>query len=66
MDKDNAIRAAKQIGLKPGETVVIQTEGQINNPHHHAGQTSGETHVDGWEVTNTGSGIAADKHHSDG
>jgi hypothetical protein len=66
MDKDNTIRAAKQIGLKPGETVVIQTEGQINNPHHHSGQTSGETHVDGWEVTNTGSGLTAEKHHSDG
>lgn len=51
MDKDNAI-PAKQIGLKPGETVVIQTEGQINNPHHSR-QTSGETLVDGWEVTST-------------
>lgn len=66
MDKDNAIRAAKQIGLQPGEAIVIQSEGQIDHPHFHSGQASGETHVDGWEVSNDGGTYSAVKHHSDG
>ena len=50
MDKDNAIRAAEQIGMRKGETIVAQSDGQIKHPHRHAGQKSGETHTDGWAI----------------
>jgi len=33
--------------------------------HHHAGQTSGPTHADGYHMTNDGSGPKYEKYHSD-
>jgi hypothetical protein len=63
MNSDQAIEAAKQIGLADGETITLQSDGQIMNPHFHSGQTSGETHVDAWIVTNRGGTYTAEKLH---
>jgi len=66
VDKDNAIRAAKQIGMRKGEIIVVQSDGQIKHPHHHAGQQSGETHTDGWAIKLDWNGeYKAAKVHSD-
>jgi hypothetical protein len=65
VDKDNAIRAAKQVGVAPGDHIFVQTDGQITHTHFHKGQTSGEEHVDGWRVENNGGTYTATKIHSD-
>jgi hypothetical protein len=33
--------------------------------HNHAGQSSGETHADGFHLSNDGSGPSWSKYHSD-
>ncbi len=54
--KENARNAGKAIGLKSGETISVQTEGQINNPH------GSDRHVDGYAVTrNSDNSISASK-----
>ncbi|MDX8029369.1 hypothetical protein SK803_04065 [Lentzea sp. BCCO 10_0856] len=65
MREEDAIRAAQQIGLAPGEHVTMQTEGQINNPHGHHRDDTGPQHVDGWYVENNGGNYSARKIHSD-
>ncbi len=65
MNKETAIEAAKQIGLANGETVVVQSDGQIEHPHYHPGQTSGDKHTDGWVVTNDNGYYRARKVHDD-
>jgi hypothetical protein len=66
MNQQQALEAAQQIGVKPGETITMQSEGQIMHPHLHSGQLSGQPHVDGWAVTNNGGNLAALKIHSGG
>jgi hypothetical protein len=65
VNEQQAIDAAQQVGVAPGDHITLQSEGQINNPHHHSGQTSGEQHVDGWLVENSGGAYQASKIHSD-
>jgi len=65
MTRDEAIQAAQQMGLNNGESITFQGDGMIMHPHHHAGQTSGSTHVDAWEVTNNNGTYVANKVHSD-
>lgn len=65
MNERQALEAAEQIGIVEGDHIFLQSEGQIEHPHLHAGQTSGETHVDGWRVENRGGRIIAEKIHSD-
>ncbi|MEZ5323392.1 MAG: hypothetical protein R2698_15205 [Microthrixaceae bacterium] len=66
MNRQQAIDAAQQIGVNPGDHITLQSEGQINHPHLHSGQSSGEPHVDGWMVANNGGNYQATKLHSDG
>lgn len=66
MTKDDAIRAAKQIGMSKGEIIFVQSNGQITHPHPHSGQKSGPTHTDGWAVKLDWDGqYRAAKIHSD-
>ncbi|WP_327691113.1 hypothetical protein OG870_17460 [Streptomyces sp. NBC_00461] len=52
MNEEQAIEAAKQIGLNIGEHVIIQNDGQITHPH--TSDSSDFRHVDGWRVERTG------------
>lgn len=63
MNRDQAIQAAQQIGVAPGDHITLQSEGQINNPHLHAGQQSGPQHVDAWHVQNNDGQYVASKIH---
>ena len=66
MTKDDAIRAARQIGLSPGQRVVIQSNGQAREPHWHNNadeRAGGATHVDGWLVWNNSGTYCAEKQH---
>jgi hypothetical protein len=65
VNERQALEAAEQIGIAEGDHIFLQSEGQIENPHLHAGQTSGEAHVDGWRVENRGGLLVAEKIHSD-
>ena len=65
MNEQQAIEAARQIGLAPGTHITLQSEGQILNPHLHKGQPTGEKHVDGWLVENADGQLKATKIHSD-
>ena len=64
VNKQQAIDAAQQLGVAPGDYITLQSEGQINNPHLHAGQTAGEQHVDAWKVANNNGSYEATKFHS--
>lgn len=50
----------------PGEKATAQSDSQIDNPHYHSGQSSGEKHIDGYvgEKQSDGS-VKIDKIHSD-
>jgi hypothetical protein len=65
VNEQQAIEAAKQIGITPGDHITLQSDGQISNDHYHRAQTSGEKHVDGWLVENHGGIYKATKIHSD-
>ena len=39
-------------GVADGETVTVQSDGQVTHPHYSEGGRGAERHVDGWEVTN--------------
>lgn len=50
----------------PGEEVTFQDEGEMGVSHRHSGQTSGESHVDGWHATKNADGsLTVKKFHSD-
>jgi hypothetical protein len=66
MRESDAIRAAEDFGVDDGDTVIVQSDGQITHDHYHSGQTSGDTHVDACAVTNNGGVYSAEKIHSDG
>ena len=65
MREEDAIRAAQDFGVAEGDTVVVQSDGQVTHEHFHAGETSGEKHVDAWAVKNEGGTYIAEKIHSD-
>jgi hypothetical protein len=65
MNEQQAIEAAKQIGVAPGDHITLQSDGQISNDHYHRGQKTGEKHVDAWLVENKGGNYKATKIHSD-
>ncbi|QGN48622.1 hypothetical protein GKC29_18505 [Micromonospora sp. WMMC415] len=65
MNKDQAIEAARQIGVAPGDHITLQNEGQISNPHQHSRTDTGPAHVDAWYVENIGGQYHASKIHSD-
>lgn len=46
MNAEQAIQAAQQIGIAPGDHITLQSLGQINHPHGNP------PHVDGWAVQN--------------
>jgi hypothetical protein len=58
MNKHQAIEAAQQIGVTPGDHVFLQSEGQITHPH------GPDQHVDGWRVENVAGQLQAQKVHS--
>jgi hypothetical protein len=65
MTEGDAIRAAEDFGVADGQAVSVQSDGQVTLGHYHSGQTSGDTHVDAWKVTNNGGSYSATKLHSD-
>jgi hypothetical protein len=65
MKQQQALEAARQIGVAPGDDLTPQGEGMISHPHLHSGQPSGPTHVDAWHVQNIGGNLQATKIHSD-
>jgi hypothetical protein len=65
VNNEQAIEAARQAGVAPGDHIFLQSEGQIDHPHFHSGQGTGERHVDGWRVENNGGIFSAQKIHSD-
>lgn len=64
MNREDAIRAAQQAGVAPGDYITLQGEQMINHPHLHPGQTTGEQHVDAWHVQNADGQYRATKFHS--
>lgn len=54
MNRQDAIRAAQQVGVAPGDYITLQDQQMINHPHLHPGQTSGQPHVDAWHAQNNG------------
>jgi hypothetical protein len=65
VNEQQAIEAARQIGVALGDHITLQSDGQIVNDHYHRGQTAGDKHVDGWLVENNGGTYIATKLHSD-
>jgi hypothetical protein len=61
MNREQAIQAAQQIGVALGDTITVQNEGQIENPH----DSGSGTHTDGWAVTHNVDGTwSAEKQHA--
>jgi hypothetical protein len=60
MNEQQAIEAAKQIGVPEGGYITLQSDGQIMHPH------GPDDHVDSWKVANSGGNYSAIKIHSNG
>lgn len=61
MNREQAIEAAQQAGVSPGDTITLQNDGQIMNPH----DSGSGTHTDGWAVTHNNDGTwEAEKLHT--
>jgi hypothetical protein len=58
VNEQQAIDAARQVGVSPGDHIFVQTDGQITHPH------GPDNHVDGWRVENVGGNFIATKVHS--
>jgi hypothetical protein len=58
MNEQQAIEAAKQVGVPPGGYITLQSDGQIMNPH------GPDQHVDAWQVENGNGTYIATKIHS--
>ncbi|MFF0733828.1 hypothetical protein ACFYVK_19660 [Streptomyces chartreusis] len=52
MNRQQAIDAAKQLGLSIGDEVTMQSNGQIINSHKS--RSNPYEHVDAWRVKRTG------------
>jgi hypothetical protein len=67
LTREDAIQAAQQIDMSPGEIIIVQSDGQITHPHYHSGQSEGETHTDGWAIKldYDGTYLAAKAHSDD-
>jgi len=65
VNQEQAIDAAKQVGVSIGEMIFVQSDGQIRSPHQHASSDFGAPHVDGWAVKNDYGTYKAAKIHSD-
>lgn len=65
----DAIRGTLESALEnasPGDQAIAQSAGQIDTPHYHAGQTSGEKHTDAYVGTKQSDGsVKVEKIHSD-
>lgn len=64
MKEQDAINAAQQLGVSPGDYITMQSEGQTM-PHQHGRNDLGPAHVDAWKVQNDGGTFSAQKIHSD-
>jgi hypothetical protein len=64
MNRNQALEAAQQIGVAPGDYITLQNEG-MTNPHLHGRNDTGPPHVDAWKVDNVGGQLQASKIHSD-
>jgi hypothetical protein len=58
MTEEDAIRAAQQAGVAPGDYITLQSDGQTMNPH------GPDQHVDAWRVENVNGTYIATKIHS--
>ncbi len=58
MNEQQAIEAAKQAGVAPGDYITLQSDGQTTHPH------GDPEHVDAWKVTNNNGTYVAEKIHS--
>jgi hypothetical protein len=63
MNEQQALEAARQIGVPNGSHITMQSEGQIMNPHLHSGGTP-PMHVDAWIVENQNGVLSAQKFHN--
>jgi hypothetical protein len=62
MNEQQAIEAVQQIGISPGEKLVVQSDGQIRHPHESSGYSF---HTDAWVVTRNYDGsYSAEKLHT--
>lgn len=50
MNREQAIESAKQIGVAPGDTITVQSEGQIEHPHDSGSGTHGCHPQPGWHL----------------
>lgn len=64
MNEQDAIYAAQQIGVAPGDHITMQSDGQTV-PHQHSRHDTGPAHVDAWYVENNNGIYSAQKIHSD-
>lgn len=64
-EEEAVVRYARTLGMSVGDVYFIQTEGTINNPHHHRKGDTGSLHTDGWAVRNDGSTYSIAEIHSD-
>jgi hypothetical protein len=63
VNEQQALEAARQAGVAPGDYITLQSEGQINHPHLHSGGV-GPEHVDAWKVANQAGVLQAQKFHT--
>jgi hypothetical protein len=60
LNEQQAIEAAKQVGVLERSYITLQSDGQIMHPH------GPDQHVDAWKVENVGGTYMATKIHSNG
>ena len=61
MNREQATEAAQGFGVDPGDTVTVQSDGQIQHPH----DSDSGMHTDGWAVTHNVDGTwGAEKLHA--
>jgi hypothetical protein len=64
MNRNQALEAAQQIGVSPGDHITLQNE-RMMEPHLHRRDDPSPPHVDAWHVANVGGTLQATKIHSD-
>lgn len=63
MNEQQAIEAAQQAEVPLGESITVQNEGMIDNPH--SSPSTGYEHTDAWIVTHNLDGSwTAEKEHA--